>query len=291
MNREQLRAWIGRQQTQTDVLTPRLVQGLSAVLDLSAPQSDESLTTLGAHFLLAPPIAPQSQLGTDGHPAKGDFLPPIELPQRMWAGGRLVFAEPLPLGKQITKRSIIEDLQFKQGRSGPLVFVKLRYQYWHAETLCVTEYHDIVYRGPASKAPAHLLNLKLPTCDWQDKVKVDPVMLFRYSALTFNGHRIHYDRRYCQEEESYPGLVVHGPLIATLMLKQISQRWPGQGLSNFEFKNTAPLFDLDTFIICGCLTDTGAKPRVKLWALREDGTVAVTASAQLAENAVMDQLS
>jgi 3-methylfumaryl-CoA hydratase len=195
----------------------------------------------------------------------------------MWAGNRLEFHHPLYVGESITRISRILDVHLKEGRTGPLVFVSVRHEVSNAAGLALVEGHDIVYRGPAA----------VPTeppsapCDavWQREIRTDEVFLFRYSALTFNGHRIHYDRRYATEEEGYPGLVVHGPLIATLLLDLLRRNLPEATLKWVQFRAVSPLFDISSFRVCG-KRETNDKA-IRLWAQNEAGALAMDATAKI----------
>src|SRR4029077_8906704 len=224
------------------------------------------------HWLYFLPIHRQSELGSDGHAKRGGFLPPVPLPRRMWAGGRLEFHHALRVGESITRVSRIVDVKSKQGRSGPLVFVLVRHEISNRQGLALTEEQDIVYRDfPASgdstpaptPAPVHAA--------WQRIIHPDDVLLFRYSALTFNGHRIHYDRRYAMDIEGYPGLVVHGPLLATLLLDLLRRNLAQAHVARFTFRAMPPLFDIGPFAVCG-------QPKgesVSLWAKGADGELAL----------------
>ena len=214
-----LQEWVGRTETRSDQVTAAPMAALSATLDRddALPKPGDALPPLW-HWLYFLPVHQQSELGPDGHAKLGGFLPPVPLPRRMWAGTRVEFHHPLRVGDSITRESRIVNVEHKQGRTGSLVFVLVRHEIRNAAGVALTDEHDIVYRDsprpgdpappPAPAAPAD------PT--WERTVHPDDVLLFRYSALTFNGHRIHYDRRYVTEVEGYPGLVVHGPLQATL---------------------------------------------------------------------------
>ena len=217
-----LSTWIGRSETQRDVLHATPVQALSATLDHpQTPSAPGDPLPLLWHWLYFLPLHPQAEIGPDGHARRGGFLPPVALPRRMWAGGRLRFERSLRVGDTVQRVSTIQNVQTKHGRSGTLVFVTVKHEVIDAHGVALHEEHDIVYRdnpvgskvaGVAQPAPA-----AAPTDETFSRVITpDPVLLFRYSALTFNGHRIHYDRPYATEVEGYPGLIVHGPLIATL---------------------------------------------------------------------------
>jgi 3-methylfumaryl-CoA hydratase len=269
--------WIGKTETAEDVATSWPVAALSATLDREESlRPGDPLPPL-CHWLYFLPTARQSALGDDGHPARGGFLPPIELPRRMWAGGRFEFRDPIRVGDAITRVSRIASLTEKQGRSGPLVFVVVRHEIHSPRGFALSEEHDIVYRGAAGESPEPP---QAPAdAAWERVIHPDDVLLFRYSALTFNGHRIHYDRRYCLEEEGYPGLVVHGPLIATLLLDLVRCN-SSATVRSFQFRAVSPLFDTDSFAVCG-------KPEgntINLWARNSQGRLAMTASAELSSS-------
>ena len=266
---------MGRSETRPDEVTAAPVAALAATLDLEIPypQSGDPLPPLW-HWLYFLPFARQSELGPDGHPKRGGFLPPVELPRRMWAGGRVEFHRPLRVGENITRTSRILDVKFREGRSGRLVFVLVRHQIGDA----LTEEHDIVYReerraGDPEPAP----RIAPSDAAWERIVRPDDVLLFRYSALTFNGHRIHYDRRYATEVEGYPGLVVHGPLIATLLVELLRSKLPAATVTHFEFRAVSPIFDTAAFSVCAKPEDDGKT--VRLWAKNSAGALAMTAAA------------
>jgi len=221
---ESLRGWIGRSSEAEDLVTPRLVGGFRATFAPYLAPSGKDEAPLGLHWCLAPDAEPMAGLGPDGHAAKGSLLPPVSLPRRMWAGGELELHAPLRLGDKVLRRSTIADIAAKQGRSGPLCFVTLRNEFSTARGLALSERHDIVYRGApdpgSTRAPA--ARSEQPQAERSWRVPASPVLLFRYSALTFNGHRIHYDEPYATGTEGYPGLVVHGPLQATLLLNLVA---------------------------------------------------------------------
>lgn len=278
------RDWIGRTQALDDEITATPVAALSAVLDRdpARPAPGTPIPPLW-HWLYFLPLARQSDIGPDGHPSRGGFLPPIELPRRMFAGSRTQFATPLRVGDRITRTSKVEDVSEKSGRSGRLVFVSVRHEIranGNSEP-ALTELHDIVYREapkpgdptpPAQAAPA--------SAKWEKKWTPDDVLLFRYSALTFNGHRIHYDRRYVTQVEGYPGLVVHGPLIATLLLDLLRWQLPEAQVASYEFRAMRPLFDLHPFHVCGEPLADGKT--IRLWARNHEGALAMDATARVA---------
>lgn len=246
---EHLKTWIGRTRESRDVITPRLANSLAAVLDQTPTLAEGDVAPPGIHWCLSPEIAPMSGLGPDGHPARGDFLPPVPLPRRMWAGGELAFAGELRVGDAITRRSRIADLALKTGRSGALCFVTVTHDYLGPQGTVLSERHDIVYRPLETAAPAAAAPLPVPAAVESERVEASPVLLARYSAVTFNGHRIHYDRDYCQREEGYPGLLVHGPLQATLLLRLARRRNGDRMPALFRFRGVSPLFDGGRFSV------------------------------------------
>ena len=195
----------------------------------------------------------------------------------MWAGGNLTFLAPIKIGAEITRCSIIEDVVSKEGRSGTMVFVKVRHNISHAGTLVLTEIHDIVYREPPKPGEGAPAREPAPAVAvWERRVVPDIVLLFRFSALTFNGHRIHYDRDYCRDVEGYPGLVVHGPLTAMLLVDLFLRHNPGAFVTGFRFRAKRPLFDIHPFTVCGKPREGGAL----LWALDGEGNVAMSAELE-----------
>ncbi|MDO5625489.1 MAG: MaoC family dehydratase N-terminal domain-containing protein [Pseudomonadota bacterium] len=278
-----LQQWVGRTDELTDDIAAAPLRGLSATLDRAdaPPAKGDAVPPLG-HWLYFLPQAPQSQLGPDGHAKRGGFLPPVPLPRRMWAGGRLVWepGNPLRVGDAARKVSRIESVTHKTGRTGEMVFVLVRHEVHNAQGLCLTEEHDIVYRAtaqPGEKAPAPVA---APTqAAWRREIVPDDVLLFRYSALTFNGHRIHYDRQYVTQVEGYPGLIVHGPLIATLLTDLVRRQAPQRVLRRFEFRALRPTFDLHPFFVSG--EPAGDGNPVKLWAHDHEGWLTMQASAEL----------
>ncbi|MES0828079.1 acyl dehydratase [Ruegeria sp. SCP11] len=193
---------------------------------------------------------PPSQLGRDGHPkVGGGLIPDMGLPRRMWAGGRLQFNTPMIAGQPAERRSTCENATSKTGRTGPLGFVTLRHEIWQSETLCLTEWQDLVYRQDPSGAKVKSASPTARTDETNSRdVTFDSTLLFRYSALTFNGHRIHYDLDYARDVEGYAGLVVHGPLLAQLLML-FAEDLMGP-LTQFAFRATAPLMHFETATLC-----------------------------------------
>ena len=274
--------WVGREERRSDVISAAQLAGLAATLDRDEPypQPGDPVPPL-AHWLHFLPQAPQSRIGGDGHPQRGGFLPPVHLPRRMWAGGRLEWHAPLAVGDPVERVSTIAKVEGKQGRSGTLVFVTVRHEISGPQGLAIAEEQDLVYREaavPGAPAPAPT---PAPEGEaFSREIAPDPVLLFRYSALTFNGHRIHYDRPYCLEEEGYPGLVVHGPLIATLLVDLLRRERPEAELRAFSFTAVRPTFDTHRFHVCGA---PGDEPGAfALWGRDHEGALTMKARATLA---------
>ncbi len=279
-----IQSWQGRSETVHDYIAPAPVRGLLATLDRDVvqPQAGDPLPPLW-HWLYFLPQVRQSELGEDGHPRRGGFLPPVPLPRRMWAGGRFEWMKPLRVGDQATRRSTITSVQHKRGRSGDLMFVTVRHEISNQDGLCLTEEHDIVYREePRPGDPVPTPTVAPTDATWERSLVPDDVLLFRYSALTFNGHRIHYDRRYVTEVEGYPGLVVHGPLIATLLLDLLNRNAPERRIARFEFRAVRPTFDGNPLYVRG---NPGANNEVRLWANDHEGYLTMQATAWFADNA------
>jgi 3-methylfumaryl-CoA hydratase len=283
MDLDNLRDWIGRTEQRSDDVTATPMAALSATLDRDdpAPLPGTDLPPLW-HWLYFLPLAPQHEIGPDGHPRRGGFLPPVPLPRRMWAGGRLDFHHPLRVGDEITRHSRIAGVDIKHGRSGSLVFVTVRHEVHNAQGLAIAEEHDIVYRdAPAAGAVAPPPQAAPADESFSRLVTPDPVLLFRYSALTFNGHRIHYDRPYVTEVEGYPGLIVHGPLIATLLLDLLRRERPGAQVRRFSFKALRPVFDIHHFTVCGRFDNTHGANTAQLWTRDHEGWLTMQATAEL----------
>jgi 3-methylfumaryl-CoA hydratase len=274
-----MQQWVGRSETLRDTAAPGPVAALAATLDLAeAPRASGPLPPLW-HWILFWSAAPQSGLGEDGHPQRGGFLPPIPLPRRMWAGGRLTFPGQITVGAELERTSTILEVKDKTGATGPLAFVTVRHEIAQDGRVAVTEEHDIVYRGmPQPGAPAPAPKAPPTGALWSRAIAPDAVLLFRYSALTFNGHRIHYDRSYVTGVEDYPGLIVHGPLIATLLMELLRAELPAARVKAFSFRAVSPLFDIHPFSVHGKQTGDG---RVLLWAENHRGELAMQAEADI----------
>ncbi len=290
---ESLRAWIGREDVAEDVVTPELVRRYTATVGLPvvAPRVGEPAPVM-IHHCLAPPAAAMGDLGADGHPARGLFLPPVPLPRRMWAGGELRIHGAFRVGDTVRRVSRIGDVVLKEGRSGRLCFVTLEHRYEAGGVVKLEERQDVVYRdhdagrasasspgrqeksggeGVATSPPA------APAGEQRRSVDAYATMLFRYSALTFNGHRIHYDRKYTVGTEGYPGLVVHGPLQATLLVL-LAAELKGKTPAAFSFRSLSPLFDLAPTELHASADGAG----LALWTCRPGGPVAMQATASWA---------
>ncbi len=281
-----LKQWIGRTESRADIVTATPFAALSAALDHPAELPAPGQVVHPAwHWLYFLPLARQSEIGVDGHPKRGGFLPPVELPRRMWAGSKLQFAQPLRVGDPIERVSTIEDVSEKSGRSGSLVFVKVRHEVRRtgAPDAAILEFQDIVYREPAKPGdPVPAPTAAPVSSTWSRTITPDPVLLFRYSALTFNSHRIHYDRPYATGEEGYSGLVVHGPLIATLLLDLVRRSLPDAQVLRFDFRAVRPLIDTHAFQVCGePAAEAGAdgSRTIKLWARDHEGWMTMDATA------------
>lgn len=271
-------AWFGRTEEVEDLASASQLDGLAALLDHQTPPWREGVVPPLGHWLSFLPRARQSDIDVDGHPKRGGFLPPIELPRRMWAGGRLQFHAPIPVGGAIARRSTIAAVTPKTGASGHMVFVTVRHEILTGGRVAVTEEQDLVYREPATSPPADGPKPEPRPADVVRTVTPDPVMLFRFSALTFNSHRIHYDRDYARDEEGYPGLVVHGPLLATMLMDHLLRHRPDADLARFEFRAQRPLFDTAPFQLCLKAREGG----FDLWSQDMDGRVATSAKVELA---------
>ncbi|WP_326541865.1 FAS1-like dehydratase domain-containing protein [Pseudorhodoferax sp.] len=277
---EHLRSWIGRTERLDDIATLAPLRALAATLDRddAPPAAGDAIAPIW-HWLYFLPMARQSAIGADGHPQRGGFLPPVPLPRRMWAGSRIQFLAPLRAGQALERLSCVEDVRVKEGRTGALVFVKVQHEIRGDGVPAIVEEQDIVYRDmPAPGEPAPAPTPAPADAQWERRVQPDDVLLFRYSALTFNGHRIHYDRKYVTEVEGYPGLVVHGPLIDTLLLDLLRRQLPDAQLKTFQFRAVKPLFDTAPFVVCGRQEDAET---VRLWARTEDGHLTMDATATL----------
>jgi 3-methylfumaryl-CoA hydratase len=272
-----LRQWVGHTQESSDIVTAAPLACLNATLDRDDPEpkTGDELPPSGHWLYFLNPVR-QSELDVNGHAKKGDFLPPVPLERRMWAGGRIKFMAPLRIGDAITRTSEIQEVTMKEGKTGPLVFVVVRHRVSGPEGLSIEEYHDIVYRGASIQRTLTAASEKASNPVWQRTVVADPVLLFRYSALIFNAHRIHFDHEYVTKDEGYPGLIVHGPLIATLLMDLCRREAPDERLIRFDYRACGPIFDLGPFTVSGRPQGRGAE----LWALDQKRNLAMTGTAE-----------
>lgn len=274
--------WVGRSETRQDVATAAPARALAATLDApdrieARPGAEIPPLWLWLYFL---PDTPMSGVGPDGHPRRGGFLPPIELPRRMWAGSQCVFQGAARIGEPITRQSTIRSVTPKDGKSGPMVFVTVDHAVSAAGRPVMSESQDIVYLPLPerfSPPPAQAL----PACDWSMAAGVDPVLRFRFSALTFNGHRIHYDRPYAMEAEKYPGLVVHGPLQALWLYEAGRATAPGRTPARFSFRGLRPLFDFDRISLNGRRREDGG---LDLFTANGEGAIGMQAELHWGPN-------
>lgn len=257
----------------TDTATARQFGMLAALLDHAAPPWRAGEVPPLGHWLLFPPVARQSDIGVDGHPLRADTA---GLPRRMWAGGRVRFLNSVPLGAQVVRETEQLNVDEKAGRSGRMLFVTLRHRLSVDGVLAIEEEQDIVYReaaAPGAVAAPPAPETATPLPEGARTLRADPVQLFRFSALTFNGHRIHYDRDYAVREEGYPALVVHGPYIATLLMDHYLRAQPGAAIASFDFRAMRPIFDTDAFSVGSVPTESGTR----LIAIDAAGGTAMTA--------------
>ncbi|ANG98701.1 protein dehydratase [Brucella pseudogrignonensis] len=271
---DHLRQWIGREEVKSELVTDTLAERFLANFDLPGQPQDGDDAPAMIHLCVAPPAVPTAGLGPDGHPERGGFLPPVPLPRRMWAGGEVRFLGPIRVGERVTRHSTIRDVTVKQGRSGTLCFVTVDHRVDSGGRLVIEERQDIVYRdiapAGAPQKPAE------PAAPGAHQVTVTPTtpLLFRYSALTFNGHRIHYDTPYAREVEGYPGLIVQGPMQAT-QLVQFAQKLRGQPPATFRFRSLSTIFDIADYTLNAAQDGAG----LKLWTASQGGPVAMEAQA------------
>jgi 3-methylfumaryl-CoA hydratase len=273
---DHLRQWIGRTSEATDVVTAQLVRGLRATLfmEIGDPKAGDA-SPFTTHWCLGQPVFPMAELGPDGHPARGGFLPPVPLPRRMWAGGELEILEALRVGDEVTRVSRISDVTMKTGSTGVLCFVSVDHTIKTPRGIAIRERQDIVYRDvSAAPAPAKPPGPP-PSAQHRETHMADSVLLFRYSALTFNGHRIHYDRDYVTKVEGYPGLIFHGPMQAAFMVEFGAKLNGGKPPKKFSYRGVQPLFEGSEFSINANKTDAG----MDLWTANSAGQPTMKATA------------
>jgi len=279
-----LQAWIGREEVRSDIISAAPVARLSAALDYGESRAVQGQTLpLPWHWLYFLPATAASDVDVDGHGKRGGFLPPVPLPRRMWAASSIQVQVPLAVGDRVRRASAVVDVSHKQGGSGQLVFVTLRHRVFRQQgpaadgQLALEEEQSLVYREAAgSGAPSRVMPPPAEA-QWSRRILPDPVLLFRYSALTFNSHRIHYDRDYAIGVEGYPGLVLQGPLTATLLLDLLYREVPGAQVVTFSFRGIRPLLEGQPLQVQGRLDGRSAR----LWALDASGALAMEAQASL----------
>ena len=271
-----LNEWIGKQERAEDEVTLGAVRRLAALLDSPAEYRRGDAVPGAWYSILFTPTARQSSLGPDGHPAKGQFLPPVSLPRRMFAGRRVTIHEPLRIGDEVRRVSTVQSITPKQGRSGEMCFVTVRHEITGPRGLAVDEEQDIVYRNESLKATSAKHETETP--EWSKIVTPDTTMLFRFSAITFNAHRIHYDSAYTREKEGYPDLVMNGGL-TTLLLWDLATSKTGKDLKASTSRNLRPLFVDRPITLCG----RAANGKVQVWALDAQGHRAVAAELEMRE--------
>jgi len=276
LDADHLSQWIGSKETTEETISVEPLHRMRATLD-HAPKNmseGEIVPALWHWAYFLKPIR-ASELGRDGHAALGDFMPPVPLPRRMWAGCQLKFSAPLRVGETARRESTVRDIKLKQGRSGILCFVDVEHAILVGDELKLTEIHNIVYRDTKQPGDDKARPPEVPDdAQWTREVVPDSTLLFRYSALTFNGHRIHYDLDFCRHQEGYPGLVFHGPLTATLLIEMLRQQNPGKSLENCDYRAYSPLFDDASFTLNGKMDGTDAI----LWAANPQGRLAMKAT-------------
>ena len=282
---EHLQTWVGREQIVEDDLSPVKARALSAALEREGYQSPlpeaGDLLPPAWQWLYFVDTPGALMTGVDGHPKTGGFLPPVPLPRRMWAAGKFSVSKQLVLGTPAKKRSVVTSVELKEGSTGTLVFVTVKHSIEQDGAVCIDEEQNIVYREmPTGPSPLPPGKAAPEQADWAIGLQPDPVLLFRFSALTYNGHRIHYDRQYAIDEEFYPALVVHGPLQATLLADSVRENCPGHTIESFSFRAQRPLFDVDSLSICGKCNGN----KIEVWTRSHDGFVGMKASATLVEN-------
>ncbi len=281
LDADYLGQWIGNKETTGETISVEPLHRMRATLDYAPKTMTEGEVVPALWhwvYFLKPTRA--SELGRDGHAAQGEFMPPVPLPRRMWAGGQVKFYAPLRVGERARRESTVRDVKIKQGLTGKLCFVEVEHAISVGDELKLSETHNIVYRDikqPGDKKP------RAPDApddaQWTREVKPDSTLLFRYSALTFNGHRIHYDLDFCRHEEGYSGLVLHGPLTATLLIEMLRQQNPGKSLESCDYRAYSPLFDDASFTLNGKMDGTDAI----LWAANPQGRLAMKATVSFSD--------
>jgi 3-methylfumaryl-CoA hydratase len=273
---DRLRQWVGKSQSREEVIDTFPARALAGLLDRDAIPGEGDALPLAWQWLYFLDAPARAETGVDGHPARGGFLPPVPLPRRMWASGKLQSFAPLVIGRAATKLSTVRSVELKQGKAGPLVFVTVAHEFAQDGRACLAEEQHLVYReAPTASAPLPPGEPAPAQAEWSRGWQADAALLFRYSALTYNGHRIHYDRDYATRTEFYPALVVHGPLLATLLLDLLHREQPRVQPHGFEFRALRPAFDIDSLALCGNAESAGAS----LWTADAAGNAGMRAKA------------
>lgn len=270
-----------KKMVQKDFITPDVLNRMSLTLDYDMEFSEGDVLPKLWHWLYFLPRVKASEAGVDGHPKTGGFIPAIEgLDRRMWAGSRFWFHNDMVASKEAIKESEVVKVTEKQGRSGRLGFVLVRHEYYQDDKHILSEEHDIVYKQePESDTTVEMVNagLKAPekTAQWSETIVPDPLLLFKYSALTFNGHRIHYDRDFCKKDFGFPGLVVHGPLLSTLLMELVRKNLPQANVLEYAFRAKGPVFEFQPFKVEGCQEGN----KIFLWVVNDSGLETMSAEA------------
>ena len=273
-----LRKWIGKIDNVTDYVTPIVEQRYRATLnmDIGNPKDGEPVTS-GLHWMLGWNLVKNDELGVDSHPALGEFLPPVPLPRRMWAGSEIKVLKPIRVGDKVVKQSTVADIQVKEGRTGLLCFVTAEYNFLVNDEVTINEKHNIVYRDISKSGGGSGYSKEIPErADLSEKIFMHPTILFRYSAIGFVGHRIHYDHPYTVNEENYPGLIVHGPLQATYLLRA-AEKLMGKQVKSFTHKVMAPVFANSEYMVGVDKMDDGS---VSCWGATKEFGVTMRAEAK-----------
>lgn len=275
---DHLRQWEGKQESREELISATTARGMAAALNWENLPDEGDELAQPWHWLYFYGTARQSEIGHDGHPKRGGFYPPVTLPRRMWASGEVEFCSPLCVGDRARKVSTIQSVKHKQGSTGHLVFVIVGHEISVDDRLCIRENQHIVYREePDPNAPPAKGMVPPAEPEFSREMIADPVLLFRYSALTFNSHRIHYDRDYAMKEEGYSGLVVHGPLSASFLLELVRAELPDAEVKSYDFRAIRPLTDGQPFQLQGCRSDDG----LTLWVVDHEGAMTMQAKAVL----------
>ena len=275
---DHLRKWIGKIDNVTDYVTPIVEQRYRATLnmDIGNPKDGDPVTS-GLHWMLGWNLVKNDELGVDSHPALGEFLPPVPLPRRMWAGSEIKVLKPIRVGDKVIKQSTVADIQVKEGRTGLLCFVTAEYNFLVNNEVTINEKHNIVYRDISKSGGGSGYSKDIPEkADLSEKIFMHPTILFRYSAIGFVGHRIHYDHPYTVNEENYPGLIVHGPLQSTYLLRA-AEKLMGKPVKSFTHKVMAPVFADSEYMVGVDKMDDGS---VSCWGATKEFGVTMRAEAK-----------